>query len=104
MTADVSFIHISDTHIGSSEDFSLFGRNTFQCTSRLIDLIKKQIIPLDFVVHTGDLINKPDQASALLAKSLFSGIPCPLYMSMEITTQRNLLHYCRQVPAGNTAP
>ncbi|NLP01211.1 MAG: hypothetical protein GX089_01815 [Fibrobacter sp.] len=79
MTADVSFIHISDTHIGSSEDFSLFGRNTFQCASRLIDLIKKQNIPLDFVVHTGDLINKPDQASAQLAKSLFSGIPCPLY-------------------------
>ena len=74
----VSFIHISDTHIGNSKEFTLYGKSTWQSTSDLIDLINALNFPFSFVVHTGDLFNTPSPESMLLARELFSKLNKPL--------------------------
>jgi 3',5'-cyclic-AMP phosphodiesterase len=75
----VRFIHISDTHIGESKDFTLYGKNTFNCTKKLLDLIEKFNSPFDFIIHTGDIINTPQKNAISLARELFSTIGNPIY-------------------------
>ena len=67
----VSFIHISDTHIGSFRDFILYDQNTFNCTAQLIEFINEFEAPVDFLIHTGDVVNTPDPESYKLASELF---------------------------------
>ncbi len=56
-------IHLSDTHIGPSDDFSVRG----SCPRERLDRMVKAILALDFepdfVVHTGDVVNDPDPAA-----------------------------------------
>ncbi len=74
----ISFIHLSDTHIGNSK-FQLYKRNTFETSVRLIDQINKTGATADFVIHSGDIVNNPDDDSIHLAKSLFSKFNIPSY-------------------------
>ena len=76
----ISFLHISDTHLGNSKDFTVYGLNTYQITAGLIDLIKDFDAPVDFVVHTGDILNYPDNPCADLARKLFSNLSKPLFL------------------------
>lgn len=76
----ISFLHISDTHLGNSEDFTVYGLNTYQITAKLIDLIKNFNAPVDFVAHTGDILNYPENSCADLAKNLFSKLSKPLFV------------------------
>lgn len=75
----ISFIHFSDTHIGDSKDFHLYNRNTFKASERLIDYINETGTTVDFVIHSGDIVNNPDDDSIELAKSLFSKLNKPSY-------------------------
>lgn len=75
----ISFIHLSDTHIGDNKDFQLYGRNTFDVSTRLIHQINNLKVPFDFIIHSGDIVNNPDTASVQLAKSLFSKLNRPSY-------------------------
>lgn len=75
----ISFIHFSDTHLGNSKNFRLYKRNTFETSERLIDHINKTGTTADFVIHSGDIVNSPDDDSIQLAKSLFSNINKPSY-------------------------
>lgn len=75
----ISFIHFSDTHIGDSRDFQLYKRNTFETSLRLIEHINEIGLTVDFVIHSGDIVNGPDDSSIQLAKSLFSKINKPSY-------------------------
>jgi len=74
-----SFIHFSDTHIGNSKSFQLYNRNTFETSVKLIDCINETGATVDFVIHSGDIVNSPDDNSIQLAKSLFSKINKPSY-------------------------
>lgn len=75
----VRFIHISDTHIGESKDFTLYGKNTFNCTKKLLDLIGKFDSPFDFIIHTGDIVNNPQKNAISLARELFGTVRNPIY-------------------------
>jgi Icc protein len=75
----IRFIHISDTHIGESKDFTLYGKNTFNCTNKLLKLISVFNSPFDFVVHTGDIVNSPQNSAISLARKLFRTVDYPVY-------------------------
>jgi Icc protein len=75
----VSFIHFSDTHIGDNKSFHLYNRNTFKASERLIEHINETGTTADFVIHSGDIVNNPDDDSIQLAKSLFSKLNKPSY-------------------------
>ncbi len=74
----INFIHISDTHIGSETDFLLHDINTYQCTQNLIKLIKDFNAPVDFILHSGDIVNRPHPKSYELADQAFSETKYPL--------------------------
>ena len=75
----IRFIHISDTHIGESINFTLYGKNTFNCTRKLLELISAFNSPFDFVVHTGDIVNNPQNNTVSLARKLFRTVNYPVY-------------------------
>ncbi|MDG5817038.1 metallophosphoesterase [Chitinispirillales bacterium ANBcel5] len=74
----VSFIHISDTHLGENKDFILYNQNTYQKTTNLIKAINSFSAPVDFVIHTGDVVNEPTKASYELVKDIFSSLNHPI--------------------------
>jgi 3',5'-cyclic AMP phosphodiesterase CpdA len=74
-----SFIHISDTHIGPSDGYTLWGKNTLSCAGALADRINAFDAPVDFVMHTGDIVNVADQNSFSRAAGLFSRLRLPVY-------------------------
>ena len=74
------FIHISDTHIGSSTDFYLYGRNTCNNAKNMIAFLNNDLpFTPDFVLHTGDVTNTPDEESAQLAAQVMSELKYPVY-------------------------
>lgn len=97
----ISFIHISDTHIGSNKSFQLYNRNTFEASFELIQQINKTSLPVDFVVHSGDVVNQADRDSLQLAKSLFSKLEKP---SFFINGNHDIQSIVDFLQTGSTEP
>jgi len=73
------FIHMSDTHIGSEPDFTLYGRNVLQDTRHFIQFLNEGLpFTPDFILHTGDVTNTDDDAAAKLAASVFATLKHPI--------------------------
>jgi Icc protein len=51
------FIHITDTHLGATPHFTLYGKQPLQYLQRLINRINDLPFDVDFVLHTGDCID-----------------------------------------------
>ncbi|KAA3643028.1 MAG: hypothetical protein DWQ07_21155 [Chloroflexi bacterium] len=80
MTANpVRFLHISDTHIGPSRDFEIYGSHTYDCVSRLVDTINNLPIEPDFIIHTGDVVTDPFPEAYTLSAEIFSKLKAPIY-------------------------
>ena len=75
----VSFAHISDTHIGPSDDFTFYGKNPTECGHKLIAGINSLRAPIDFIIHTGDVVNGASDASFIRASRLFSLLSAPVF-------------------------
>lgn len=76
----VRFIHVTDTHVGPTADFELYGIKTAERVQRFVDYVNRRSAGIDFVVHTGDVVADPDQQSYTLAASLLSQLNVPLYL------------------------
>ncbi len=75
----VRFVHLSDTHIGPTRDFEVFGRNPYAACEKVLEGISRLNFTPDFFIHTGDITASMDDASYKLARSLFSRLPAPVY-------------------------
>ena len=74
------FVHISDTHLGPDADHVRYGRNTYQDAKAMVDFINHDLeFEPDFVLHTGDVINEPDDGASSLAAGLFRTLRFPTY-------------------------
>lgn len=73
------FIHISDTHIGPSRVYELYGANTYLNAVRLVQTINTLPLVPDFVLHTGDVAAAPDERAYLLASEIFGQLTVPIY-------------------------
>lgn len=78
MTNPLSFIHISDTHIGPTPQFKLREVDTYSRTERLVRAIETLPFTPSFVIHTGDVVADPDRSSYELAAQLFGRIKVPV--------------------------
>lgn len=75
------FVHISDTHIGPTPDYMLYGVNTHEQATALIEFINNKLVfEPDFVLHTGDVMYDPDEAAAKPAFDILSQLKYPLYV------------------------
>jgi len=62
---DLHWVHISDSHVQSNDPDNRHAHRLSALVEQ-IGLIKQQGIPLDFVVHTGDLVDDADAPDAAL--------------------------------------
>ncbi len=105
------FIHISDTHIGTTRDYELYGCNCYSNALRIIETINGLPLLPEFVLHTGDVAAAPDEAAYQLAAEVFARLNIPIYFvtgnhdsaaliktylkmgEMEITSHSSFLAY-----------
>ena len=72
------FIHITDTHIGPSPAFRLYGRDPFANLVQLVDRIVDIPFDYDFVIHTGDVTDDGSADSYRLFKSQIDRLRKPV--------------------------
>jgi Icc protein len=78
-TETVYFVHISDTHIGPTPDYSRHGHEPLPCARRLVEIINDLPTIPDFVIHTGDVVTDPHPDSYRLAAETFAKLNVPIY-------------------------
>lgn len=79
MQSPVYFVHISDTHIGPTADYSRHGHNSLSCARRVVEVINALPTRPDFVIHTGDVVTNPHPNSYRLAAETFAQLEAPVY-------------------------
>lgn len=75
----VYFVHISDSHVGPTADYSRHGYRSLPCTQRVVALINQLPQQPDFVIHTGDVATDPTAAAYRLAQKAFGALQVPIY-------------------------
>jgi 3',5'-cyclic AMP phosphodiesterase CpdA len=75
----IEFIHISDTHFGPSKELDIRGANSFDRNVALVEAINALNFTPDFFVHTGDIVNDPDDDAYHLAESVLSQLKAPIH-------------------------
>ena len=95
----VTFVHISDTHLGPERDTAYHGFQPFPTLERLVSLINAFPQPPDFVLHTGDLVNDRSAASVALAAEALEPLNVPLVLVNGNHDARGLLRAQFDLPA-----
>lgn len=83
MRDELAFVHISDTHIGATEDYTHRGFAPYSRTARLLEEIRRLTIDFDFLIHTGDVCGDKDHHATAdhyrLARKQFDTLTTPAY-------------------------
>jgi Icc protein len=98
MQPTLTFIHITDTHLGPRRDFLFHGYHAARHLQRLVSLINAMPQPPDFVVHTGDLINDRSAESCAIAADILAALNVPLYLVTGNHDDRALLRKYLDAP------
>ena len=80
----IHFVQLTDSHIGTTPEFQLRGATCLPKLAQTIDAINALDAPIDFVIHTGDIVtdaDKPeaDVTSTELAATELRRLKYPLY-------------------------
>lgn len=76
----VHFVHISDTHIGTSRDYRSRDINTFNAATKLVKAINSIPAQPDFIIHTGDVAAIDGEVEAYkIAHEVFQHLKAPIY-------------------------
>ena len=74
----LTFVHLSDSHVGPTRDFELYGRRPLDCLHQAVDMINA--FPPDFVTPTGALVHDQSEDSYRVAMEAINRLNAPLYM------------------------
>lgn len=74
----VRFAHITDTHIGPQPGFTLYEREPLRYLRRLVERLNALPFPLDFVLHTGDVVDDGKTESYALFNDAIRGLRFPV--------------------------
>lgn len=77
--ADVRFIHITDTHIAPDPSFANYGHEPLRNLEALVDAINALAFPVDFVLHTGDVVQDRSAAAYRLARGALDRLRVPIH-------------------------
>lgn len=81
MRPGLTFVHLSDTHLGPAPDCVFHGVQPLRNLERVIERINAWPQPPDFVLHTGDLSTDRSRASYELARPVLAALRVPLYLA-----------------------
>ncbi len=73
------FVHITDTHVGSTPDHTIHGYRTLPNLETLVATINDLPFRPDFVLHNGDVVDDGQEAAYTLAKPVLSKLKAPIY-------------------------
>lgn len=73
------FLHITDTHIGPTESFELYGRSPLKYLRRLVEEINALGHNVDFVLHTGDVVDDRSVAAYQLYEQAIDDLTLPVH-------------------------
>lgn len=73
------FVHISDTHVGPTPHYELDGHVPLIQLEHLVEVINSLTFPVDFVLHTGDVVNSGQEAEYALAAPVLARLRLPIY-------------------------
>lgn len=80
MSDILRFIHLSDSHIGITPDWSSYGQNALDNTQAVVDYINAELpFTPEFVLHTGDVVYNPNPDAYPVAQEVFSKVKYPIY-------------------------
>jgi 3',5'-cyclic AMP phosphodiesterase CpdA len=72
------FVHISDSHI-STPDYANYGHRSYPNLAAVISAINALPFSVDFVLHTGDVVQNGTVEEYALAKPLLTSLRFPIY-------------------------
>ncbi|MFN8420429.1 MAG: metallophosphoesterase [Anaerolineae bacterium] len=73
------FIHITDTHIGPTPDYALRGVNPYRALADLVDQLNALTFDVDFILHSGDIVDDFTEESYRTARTLLEKLKRPVY-------------------------
>jgi 3',5'-cyclic-AMP phosphodiesterase len=76
------FVHITDTHVGPTPEYSLRGRYPLPTLEILVNQINSLPFRPDFVLHTGDVVDDASDASYALVKPVLDRLKVPVYYAI----------------------
>jgi len=95
-------IHISDTHFGPDPSHEIRGANACDRARALVRAIRALPFVPDFIVHTGDVVNDPDESAYELASSVLAELPSPVYYATgnhdDVAMMRRALRFGEMGP------
>jgi 3',5'-cyclic AMP phosphodiesterase CpdA len=98
----LTFIHLTDTHLGPTSGYSYHEQNPARCLERLVDVINALPQPPDFALHTGDLSDDRSAESYAVAQDILDRLRVPLYLVNGNHDDRALLRRCLDAPPHPT--
>lgn len=78
----IQVIHISDTHLGPTNDFEARTARTRPRLDALIEAIRARELSPDLMIHTGDITNDPHPDACRIAAEVFGELPWPVYFAV----------------------
>jgi len=87
----VQFIHISDTHFGPDRDHTIRGSAVADRVEMMVQSINDLHFQPDFIMHTGDVVNDPDEDAYELAESVLSKLKAPVYYATGNHDDRSMM-------------
>jgi Icc protein len=94
----LSFVHLTDTHLGPTRDFEYQGVRPADYLARLVALINDFPHPPDFVLHTGDVSQDRSAESFAIAAEILGDLRVPLVTVCGNHDDRALLRRCLHAP------
>ena len=102
----LSFVHFTDTHIGSTPDFTRYGHPSLPSLERLIDMLNELPEPPEFLIHTGDVSHNQSPESYELAAEVLARFQMPVYYVNGNHDRPDMIRqylHAPQHPSGDTA-
>jgi Icc protein len=88
----VKILHITDTHLYGDQTKSLAGVNTEHSLSRILQLARKKVLPVDLVLLTGDLVHDGSEEGYQRIKEHLDTLDAPVYYLPGNHDQNRVLH------------
>ncbi len=73
------FIHISDTHVGATTDYQLWGYSPYSMLEALVARINTLPFQPEFVLHTGDITQDASDEAYAMVFSALNRLTTPVY-------------------------
>lgn len=95
----LTFVHISDSHIGATRDYELHGVATLPALEQVVSAINAMPVQPDFVLHTGDVTNHGTPESYALAAEAMGRLRAPVYYVAGNHDSNALMRSALDVPS-----